>query len=127
MKLYRGQPTASVREAAETRMQPWLREAIAGDALGSAIRATGRWFTDDIEIARWYVEDANGEAEIVSLEISDYVADAFRVSNMKAQPCGLDPARFSRDPEHEFMLPAHIVERASVIETYPASTKALAA
>ena len=113
MLLYRGQPTAETQALTRARMSTWLRSALATVTHADMMLAMGRWFTDDLEIAQWYADDANGASEIVCVEISDDVAEAFRVSNLnEGLPGGLDPQRFSRDPEREFMLPPHITARA---------------
>ncbi len=118
MMLYRGQPTAAAREAARARMSEWMRAALATVTHADLLAAQGRWFTDDIEIARWYAADANAPGEVVALEIGDEIAEAFRVSGLQdGLACGLDPFRYSRDPEREFMLPLHIAARARVVET----------
>ena len=113
MILYRGQPTPASVEAARARRQPWLADAIARHAHEPRMMVAGRWFTDDLEIARWYVSDCtDGDGEIVSLEIDDALAETFRVANTPVTPCGLEPGRFSRDPDREFVLPKSIADRA---------------
>lgn len=113
MRLYRGQPTAAAREAAAARMSTWLRHALESPTQEPMVQASGRWFTDDLQIARWYAGDAVGDAEIVSVEVSEEVAEAFRVSGLRGRGTGiLDPYAFSRDPEREFLLPRHIADRA---------------
>ena len=117
MLLYRGQPTARAKQDAAWRLSPWIQDALESDDFKSIVHASGRWFTDDLEIARWYADDASGSSEIVCVEVSDYVAEVFRVSNIRSRlPCGCDPVRFSRDPEREFMLPLQIAARAIPIE-----------
>ncbi len=117
MILYRGQPTSAARVFARGRLSPWLRAALDLPETAPQKAVTGRWFTDKLEIARWYAADANGGAEIVRLELSDEVAEAFRVSRLtEPLPGGADPIAYSRDPEREFMLPAHIAARAVPME-----------
>lgn len=128
MILYRGQPTAQAREEARARMSEWMRAALATVTHADLLAAQGRWFTDDIDIARWYAADANEPGEVVALEIGDEIAEAFRVSALQDRlPCGLDPLRYSRDPDHEFMLPPHIAARARVVETLERDRHAKAA
>lgn len=121
MMLYRGQSPARAASVAACRSNPRLRENAVVEGI---VAASGRWFTDNLETARWYAE-GDTDAEIVCVEISDYVADAFRVSNIdRPLPCGCEPARFSRDPEREFILPRHIAARAVRIESVPLSLAA---
>lgn len=116
MLLYRGQPTAAAVAAGRERMTPWLRAALASDANRSLALAQGRWFTDDLAIACWYADDAGTASEIVTLEVGDEIAEAFRLSNLRGPlACGLDPLAYSRDPEREFMLPRHIAGRARTL------------
>jgi len=120
MLLYRGQPTAAAIADAASRRSPWLADAMAARLGEPAGRAQGRWFTDDIAIARWYVEDASavpGTAEVVAIEVPDALAETFRVSRTPETDCGLSPGRFSRDPEREFLLPREIADRAVPLES----------
>lgn len=122
--LYRGQSPARAADVAACQSLDRLRD---NEVVQGIVAASGRWFTDDIETARWYAE-SDVDAEIVCVEISDYVADAFRVSNIDGPlSCGCDPMRFSRDPEREFMLPRHIAERAVRVESVPRALTAMAA
>jgi hypothetical protein len=128
MMLYRGQPTAEAREATRVRMSQWMRSALATVTHADMLVAQGRWFTDDIEIARWYAADANAPGEVLALEVGDEIAEAFRVSGLQdGLGCGLDPIHYSRDPEREFMLPPHIAARARVVETMGDEGRAKAA
>ena len=66
----------------------------------------GRWFTDSLDIARWYERDApNGI--IVVVDVPDEVAQQAHLPN---QP--REVQRYSRDLQHEFFLPKDWAERA---------------
>jgi hypothetical protein len=108
MRLYRGQPTQAAVEAAALRRPAWLAAEFERRRDEPMLRAAGRWFTDDPEIARWYADDANGASEIVTVEIDDAIAETFRVSVTPVTTCGLTPGAFSRDPEREFLIPREI-------------------
>ena len=68
------------------------------------LAAEGRWFTRDREALIWYREDKGPEARpvVVFVDVPERMLERLRVSN---QP---EPARFSRDPENEFFLPASL-------------------
>ena len=120
MRLYRGQPTTAAIADAASRRSPWLSDAMEARLGEPAGRAQGRWFTDDVAIARWYVEDVStrpGMAEVVAIDVPDALTETFRVSNTPETDCGLSPGRFSRDPKREFLLPRDMADRAVPLET----------
>lgn len=58
--------------------------------------ATGRWYTDDPEIAKWYAREA-GNGEVVTLQVTPEQAAQARVRGSLAE-------RYSRDPDREFFF-----------------------
>ena len=83
----------------------------------NAAAAAGRWFTDSLEEARWYLanEYFDGGA-LYALTLPASEAEPFRVSNLPVLPGGKDtaenPRAFSRRPEAEFFLPPHLARTA---------------
>lgn len=107
VRLYRGEGVKG------GSVPSWIQEARKESG---AEAAGGRWFTDDPEIAQWYVEDAGPGGRLVAVDVPREVADRFRVSGLSR-----DIARFSRDPEREFFLPQDVAVLRSGVE--PSATR----
>jgi hypothetical protein len=69
--------------------------------------AFGRWFTNELEIAQWYADDAGDGGKILTVEVPEDVALSSWLPN---QP--KEVQRFSRDLQHEFFLPREWADRA---------------
>ena len=67
------------------------------------LKATGRWFTDDIEEAKWYIRE-HPEGQLKYVDIPTSSLEDFRVSNIVETPDGLDPRKFSARPQKELFL-----------------------
>jgi hypothetical protein len=83
--------------------------------------ATGRWFTDCIEEARWYLDHEYFDGGVIyTLTVPASKAERFRVSNLQLLPGGKytadNPWAFSQRPEAEFFLPQ---EMASCARPWP--------
>ena len=100
MLLYRGQQAHP-----GSGLPDWI---VQSEAYRQQAAAADRWFTDELEIAQWYANDA-GYGDIVSVDVPDDVAIAAWLPN---QPLGVK--RYSLDPTHEWFLPHEWAERASV-------------
>ena len=116
-------PTGTVRlYRAETRtggpgVSDWIKDH---PTYKNTLAASGRWFTDDIEEARYYLQDNPG-AKLVEVEVPAAEVERYRVSNLPEVPGGKNaaenPRAFSRRPEKEFFLPKDMAERARGQET----------
>lgn len=97
VRLYRG-------EAPETGVQlpPWLQE----DPNVNQIRDTarGRWFTDDVELAKWYQKDAGEHGKLTYIDVPTDQLEQYRVVNNP------EAMRFSLDPNREFFIPKELAD-----------------
>ena len=75
------------------------------------LKATGRWFSDDIDEAKWY-ESLTPEGELLYIDIPTKDLESYRVSNIIETPDGLNPRAESRRPEKELFLPREIADAA---------------
>jgi len=98
IRLYRGE----VRPG-EASLPDWLK---GSPELAAQQQAAGRWFTDDLEQARWYARDAGPQGRLVFVDVPVEVADAGKVS---ANP---EAARYSANPDREWFLPREYATRA---------------
>lgn len=111
-RLYRIEPTKG-----DAPIPTWMESQPEYQA---AKQAGGRWFTDDPEEARWYLENEHPGGRIVTLDVPTADVEQYRVSKIK--PTGTDnPMAHSRRPEKEFFLPKEIASRAST-GTLPGSS-----
>lgn len=80
----------------------------------NASQASGRWFTDDPEEARYYLQDNPG-AKISTITLPKVEAERYRVSNTGGKPGGKNtpenPNAFSRRPDKEFFLPKELADK----------------
>jgi hypothetical protein len=79
--------------------------------------ASGRWFTDDLEEAQWYIDNEYPGGRIVSVQIPRSDVEKYRVSKIALKEgnknASENPAAFSRRPEKEFFLPKEISLKAT--------------
>lgn len=94
----------------------------------NSIRAGGRWFTDSLEEAEWYLQNEyfdNGQ--ILALTLSSAQAEQYRVSNIPLKSGGKatadNPHAYSRRPEVEFYLPQEIASLATQLKSVPMSNE----
>jgi hypothetical protein len=95
MKLYRGQ-----LDRCSLRLPSWIRNQLP-------LEVIGRWFTDDVKIAQWYIEEAAPNGVLIVVDVPDEVAEASWLPN---QPKKIQ--LYSKDINHEFFLPREWAERA---------------
>ncbi|GAI23144.1 unnamed protein product, partial [marine sediment metagenome] len=77
-------------------------------------QAVGRWFTDDLEEAEWYLNNMFIDGKIVTVEVPKEVANRYRVSNLEkggGKDIEENPFAFSRRPEIEYFLPRNIAHQ----------------
>lgn len=88
MRLYRGQPRV-------TREQPeWIRLM---QIQSGVYAARGRWFTPELSIAQWYVDECD-DGIIMFIDVPDEQVAQYQVSQLTEK-------RYSLDPEHEYFVP----------------------
>lgn len=118
MRLYRAEPAPG----AEGKPPPdWLKER--PDYKGT-MRATGRWFTNDLDEALWYLKNEYPDGRIVYVDVPIDVAERHNVSKIK-KVAGEDPKKFSRRPEIEFFLPEEIAAQKKLFDENDPLSKAL--
>lgn len=109
--LYR----AGLKSPGKAAIPSW---ADADPVVQNTKAASGRWFTDDLAEAQWYLKNEyfdNGH--ITSVTVPRARVEFYRVSNIamqagnKATPD--NPVAFSRRPEKEFFLPIEIAALAT--------------
>lgn len=107
-RLYRFEPKGERALPATT--PDWVRES---PEVKNMLAASNRWFTEDPDEARWYQRE-HPEGHLTHVDVPEGEAEQYRVSNMAKQPgmksAAENPAAFSRRPEHEFFVPAHIAK-----------------
>ena len=101
VKLYRGEYRGDPRAIPD-----WVKQGIEENG---SLDAEGRWFTDDLEIAKWYQQEAGPGGAISAVTVPRGVAEQAHVTN---QPALIQ--RFSLNPEREYFLPRDIAETRQV-------------
>ena len=98
----------AVKDKKTGKVPDWLSES---SDYQDMIKATGRWFTDDIEEAKWYAKE-NPEGELLYTDIPLKDLEGYRVSNIKETSDGLRPKDFSARPEKELFVPKEIANKS---------------
>jgi hypothetical protein len=91
VRVYRGEGVA------QTPIPEWVR---VGMQENGSLDAQGRWWTPDLEIAKWYADDAGETGRILYQDIPTKVAEDYLVDKLSN-----DIKRFSLDPTNELFLP----------------------
>ena len=99
--LYRGEAVPD-----ETKIPDWVKESPEYQKVTKDVR--GRWFTDDLEIAKWYHKEAGASGRITTVRVPKSEVEQYRVTN---QPESVQ--RFSKHPEKEFFVPKAIAAQAT--------------
>ncbi len=95
MLLYRGTPD----RCSINRLPQWLLDR-------QPVDACGRWFTDDLDVVKWYVDDAP-HGVLVAVDVPPLVVSEAWVPNQSSEV-----RRFSLDPDKEFFLPREWADKA---------------
>lgn len=115
VRLYRAQPAAT--QVAAARLPDWITTC---NTYLHTRQAEGRWFSDDLSEALWYLAHEYPDGEIVYVDVEASRAESFRVSNLPAKTGGKgaidNPRAFSLRPEHEFFLPREISGRSKRLD-----------
>jgi len=109
-RLYRAQVKA------KKDLPEWLQQGLEQSGVKDAM---GRWFVKDRSMLDWYVKDqAPSGSDIVWVDVPNSELDDYRVVNNP------EAAKFSRDPENEFFLPARLAKQAKAEPKPKPPTKA---
>lgn len=76
--------------------------------------AFGRWFTNSLEEAEWYIKNEYPSGRIVTVDLPKEVADQYKVSQLKkagGRKISENPFAFSLRPEREYFLPKEIADK----------------
>tara|TARA_R110000744_G_scaffold87589_4_gene170993 strand:+ start:1908 stop:7061 length:5154 start_codon:yes stop_codon:yes gene_type:complete len=106
VRLYRAEPAPG----GKVKPPPdWMEQR---EDYQEMMKASGRWFTDDLDEARWYLKNEYPDGQLSYIDVPASSAEKYRVSGME-KIAGEDPKKFSRRPEIEFFLPKEIAARKS--------------
>jgi hypothetical protein len=114
-RLYRAQAKSVI-----SNVPDWVKSDLKYQNLMSA---SGRWFTDDIEEAKWYIKNEypNGDGQLVYLDIPTVDLEKYRVSNMKdkgGKDQNENPVAFSLRPEKEFFVPIELSKETKILKSF---------
>lgn len=98
----------AVKNPERAKVADWIADT---EQYQNMLKATGRWFSDDIDEAKWY-ESLTPEGELLYIDIPTRDLESYRVSNIIETPDGLNPRAESRRPEKELFLPREIADAA---------------
>lgn len=99
-RVYRGESSAP-----NANIPDWVKQ---GMKASGAADAQGRWWTKDLEIAKWYMADAGEHGRIVYQDVPTSTVAKSKVADLSQ-----DIKKFSRDPENELYLPQEFVGRGA--------------
>lgn len=108
IRLYR----AEEKSATGKGVPDWMKQK---PEYHQSVQASGRWFTDDIEEAEWYIEHEYPSGKIVVVDVPKEVASRYRVDRLKkggGKIVGENPFAFSARPDKEYFLPREITKQA---------------
>lgn len=114
VRLYRAESTKQAQEPAE-----WIKQS---PEYQNTMQASGRWFTDDLAEAKWYIENEYPDGKITYVDVPKAEAEKYRISNMKGsknKSSAESPLAYSRRPEKEFFLPTDMAAKRSDFDTVP--------
>jgi hypothetical protein len=94
MRLYRADAQLPTKP-----VSPWLMET---PEYKSMMAAKGRWFTDDLAEAQWYLDDVQKGGKLHYIDLPKKEAESFRLSNMKKTEDSVH--QYSRRPDKEFFV-----------------------
>lgn len=80
------------------------------DQFENSKAAEGRWFTDSLEEAEWYIKNEYPNGKIVTVDVPTSEVEKYRVSNSKASDTD-NPAKYSARPDKEFFLPSELAAK----------------
>ncbi|HTY44249.1 MAG TPA: hypothetical protein VMC80_03325, partial [Patescibacteria group bacterium] len=95
IRLYRAEEKSST----EKNAPDWVKE---NPDYQRSEQARGRWFTDDLTEAEWYLKHEYPSGKIVVVDVPKEIAERYRVSRLKkvgGKTIGENPLAFSERPE----------------------------
>ena len=107
VRLYRAEERAGNGKG----VPDWVKQ---DPAYQRSQQAQGRWFTDDLKEAEWYIDNEYPNGKIVVVKVPKEVADRYRVSQLKkigGKTVEGNPFAFSQRPEKEYFLPRNIANQ----------------
>lgn len=107
MRLYR----AEDKSGSQDSVPDWVKQS---EDYQRSQQASGRWFTDDLSEAEWYIEHEYPSGKIVCVDVPDETANNYRVSKLEkagGKSAAENPFVYSLRPEKEFFLPREIANQ----------------
>lgn len=112
VRLYRGETNIE-----PTKVPDWLKDS---EEYQATVDATGRWFSDNIEAAQYYVDTfGSGDGRITYIDVPAEDVEKYRASNLPA-------GKFSAvgRAEEEFFVPRELADqRQSIVNDTAAKPK----
>ena len=109
VRLYRAEsnPDAPKKSPAQ-----WIQES---EEYKRSLQAEGRWFTDRLDEATWYLENEYPNGRLTYIDVPANQVESFRVLNIPEKIGGKQvaesPRAFSRKPEVEFFVPSEMAAK----------------
>ncbi len=109
IRLYRAEGKGDSKEGVPA--PSWVKQTLEYQR---NVEASGRWFTDDLKEAEWYIKNEYPSGKILFVDVPKEIANHYRVSQLKktgGKLIGENPFAFSRRPEKEYFLPREIANQ----------------
>jgi len=111
VRLYRAEGRPSKTKA---KIPDWIRES---ENFKNNMNASGRWFTNDLEEALWYLANEYPGGIIKYVDIPADQVDQYSVSGKsKDKSTPNNPSAFSLRPEKEFYLSREAAGKAKIFK-----------
>jgi hypothetical protein len=81
---------------------------------GTPEELSGRWFTDDPELASWYYERLPAGRNLMFVDVPIEVAEKNKIVNLPAT----HKAQISKSPNKEYILPQELVDKSKKMSAY---------
>ena len=98
-----------VKDPTRGNVPSWMTESAE---YKSMLKSSGRWFTDDINEARWYQRE-NKEGELLYVDVPTSLVENYRASKMVADKDGVDPKKFASRPDKDLFLPEELAGKSN--------------
>lgn len=117
IRLYRAEEKPGVVGTFPGGFPEWIKQS---PEYQRGQQAGGRWFTDDLGEAKWYIEHEYPLGKIVFVDVPRTIAERYRVSQLKKEGGKMiaeNPFAFSNRPEKEYFLPREISDKKQELRT----------
>ena len=114
IRLYRAEAKPEVKEGIPA--PDWVKQS---EEFQRMKQAGGRWFTNDLREAEWYIEHEYPNGKIVFIDLPITIAERYKVSQLKKEggrTIAENPFAFSNRPEKEYFLPREIANQKKTLK-----------